>query len=257
MRSTFEVAAGNVPERGKVLFLHGLTGSPQEGMLLGEYLAERGYSFYAPLLPGHERCVEELARTRAVEWIDAARSAVQRFEKESGPLAVIGLSLGALFALVLLGERPERFSGVVALSPPFRLRSNFNESLLKFLSYLPEPVIDRLWYSKKRSDRYARLVLPRNSFDRHAVSAAVRLMQVRRKVLASMQQCETPVLILQDPADSYVNPAGLSQLGVHSNVEVVSIPGGEHQLLQGPQHSQVYEHIFKFLESSRRRIDAA
>ena len=43
-----------------VLLLHGLTATPVEVRLIGQYLHERGYTVSGPLLPGHGATVEAI-----------------------------------------------------------------------------------------------------------------------------------------------------------------------------------------------------
>src|SRR5436190_11697172 len=57
-----------------VLLTHGFTSSPAEVRPLGLFLAEQGYTVYAPRLAGHGTAPEDLQTTSWPEWVASARA---------------------------------------------------------------------------------------------------------------------------------------------------------------------------------------
>jgi len=57
-----------------------------------------------PLLPGHGRTMEAFTRSRADEWIDAARSSLLEMRDRSNAVSVVGLSMGGALAVLLAAE---------------------------------------------------------------------------------------------------------------------------------------------------------
>ena len=49
--------------------------------LLARRLRKTGYSVLAPLLPGHGRNMESFGRSRATDWIAAAKNAYRRYAR--------------------------------------------------------------------------------------------------------------------------------------------------------------------------------
>ncbi|MHB1844142.1 MAG: alpha/beta hydrolase [Deltaproteobacteria bacterium] len=101
------------------LLLHGFTGSPAELRPLGELLAREGFCAVAPCLPGHG--VEHGSPAGRADWLEAARAALAELAPGGEPVRVAGLSMGALLALSLAAERPERVCALALLAPAARL----------------------------------------------------------------------------------------------------------------------------------------
>jgi carboxylesterase len=107
---------------GTVLLFHGLTGAPIELAYIAYYLHHRGgLSVSCPAMVNHGQPLAVLAGTKWRELWDGARGqflqAHARAKTEGVPLFVGGLSIGALLALMLAAEFPDKVAGVACLSP--------------------------------------------------------------------------------------------------------------------------------------------
>ncbi len=87
-----------------VLLLHGFGDTPQTLSLLASRLHKCGYGVLVPLLPGHGRTMEAFTRSRADEWIDAARNSLLEMRDRSKAVSVVGLSMGGALAVLLAAE---------------------------------------------------------------------------------------------------------------------------------------------------------
>ncbi len=99
-----------------VLLIHGLTGTPIEMKGLANFFYRRGYSVLCPRLAHHGEPLHLLKRAKWQEFYQSAREALLRIPADQ-KIFVGGLSMGALLALLLAEEFPERISGVTSLSP--------------------------------------------------------------------------------------------------------------------------------------------
>jgi carboxylesterase len=108
-----------------VLLLHGFGDTPQTLTYLARRLRKSGYSVLAPLLPGHGRSLESFARSRADEWIAAAKEAYVAMRARHDSVAVVGLSMGGALAILIAGQQHE-IPALVLIAPyvgmPRRLR---------------------------------------------------------------------------------------------------------------------------------------
>jgi carboxylesterase len=135
---------GIFEKRGKtgVLLVHGITGSPAEMKPLVRKLTAQGFSVACPQLAGHCSTLKELKQTRWSDWYASLEAAMERLGEECDTLFVSGLSMGALLALKLAADHPDRIQGVATLSATFfydgwnvpRLRQRF---LLPLAIYSP------------------------------------------------------------------------------------------------------------------------
>ncbi|HEX6533079.1 MAG TPA: alpha/beta fold hydrolase [Gemmatimonadaceae bacterium] len=107
----------DAPSGDAVLLLHGFGDTPQTLAGLAAVLHARGYAVYAPLLPGHGRTLAEFRRSRATEWIAAARDALDETCARHARVGVVGLSMGGALAAILAAER--RDIAALALLAPY------------------------------------------------------------------------------------------------------------------------------------------
>jgi carboxylesterase len=99
-----------------VLLLHGFGDTPQTLALIARRLGKSGYGVLAPLLPGHGRSMMAFRRSRADEWIDAAREALAQMRNRYATVSVIGLSMGAALA-VLIAAETSAIASLVLIAP--------------------------------------------------------------------------------------------------------------------------------------------
>ena len=90
-------------ERG-VLLLHGFFGSPAEMRYLAKGLSGVGFSVCAPRFPGHGTTIEEMSRSSVDVWYASAREAYLELASYCKEVCVAGLSMGALFTILLAEE---------------------------------------------------------------------------------------------------------------------------------------------------------
>lgn len=102
-----------------VLFIHGMTGTPNEMKFLANYFNKKGYSVICPRLANHGEPIRVLRDSTWQDFYGSVRNILTNGElkDEKGPIFAAGLSLGALLSLVLAHEFPDRVKGVSCLAP--------------------------------------------------------------------------------------------------------------------------------------------
>jgi carboxylesterase len=110
-------------ERGRVgaLLLHGLGGTPVEMRYVAMGLAHAGVSVSCPQLAGHSGSFDELRDSRWQDWLASAEAALDELRRRCDVVAVGGLSMGAVLALMLAAVRPKDVAGAAAYAPTLRL----------------------------------------------------------------------------------------------------------------------------------------
>ncbi len=104
------------PSKGTVILIHGLTGTPNEMKFLATHLRRNGYSVLCPRLAWHGEPLYILKRLKWQQLYQSVKEALLKIPADQTIFAG-GLSMGALLALLLAEEFPDRISGVTCFSP--------------------------------------------------------------------------------------------------------------------------------------------
>jgi carboxylesterase len=106
--------------RHATLLVHGFGDTPQSLAELARRLHAHGSDVRVPLLPGHGRTLEAFARSRAEDWLGAARVELRALRARYDQVTVVGLSMGGAIATILAAEDPE-VAALVLLAPYLEL----------------------------------------------------------------------------------------------------------------------------------------
>lgn len=104
-------------EKGAVLLIHGITGTPSEMRYFAKSLNKAGYTVFCNTLPHHCSTLQELKKATWQEIAACCEEDFQSLKKEHNKVFVGGLSMGALAAIHLAYRFPEDVAGIVALAP--------------------------------------------------------------------------------------------------------------------------------------------
>ena len=228
-----------------VLLLHGLSGSPAEMRLLGEVLAEAGFTVLAIRLPGHGTVPEDLERTTAGDWLAAAMDgyAILDSDKKVKRIAVAGHSMGALLALKLASMR--QVSHVISVSAPFFIRK---ERGVEFLP--PREKAKGLFLPKKQ----LRLPgIPVRCMSGYAVMPLLsvhELLDLTEAAREALPKVDAPLLVVQGEKDHTVKTESAQYIADHAASEVkrvVLLPQAGHRVLLGIERERAFSEIIGFL----------
>lgn len=119
-----------------LVLIHGLTGTPTEVKFLATFFNKKGYSVICPLLANHGTPLRVLKHTKWQDFYGSVRDLFIKGElaHEKGPIFVSGLSMGALFSLLIADEFKDRIWGVSCLAPTL-FYDGWNTPLSKY--FLP------------------------------------------------------------------------------------------------------------------------
>jgi carboxylesterase len=219
-------------ERGPTacLLLHGFAGSPAEIRPLGDYLAERGITVRAPLLPGHGTSPEDLGRTNWPQWVRAAEAELVKLRSTYGHMHLAGFSMGGLLTLFLAAHQP--VASVTTLSCPFRL-ADWRQILVP-LARISNPSI----------------AAELESYDRFPMNAIDSLLHLGKRVRLDLARVEAPLLVLQGERDRWIAPESAEQIlqGVSSSVtERVLLPNRNHLITLEQGREEVFALVHQWL----------
>ena len=182
------------------LLIHGLSGTPFEMRYLGERLAVAGVRVCGVRLAGHAGTAEELGVATRAQWYENAVEGFERLHRFGDPVAVVGLSMGALLAVRLAADQGEAVAGVAMLSPAFFLPL-WMRGPLKALTALG-PLADRIYLRGKGSDIHdsaARSVHP--SARLMPLGAVLELLNLSAEVRPRLGRVAQPALVIHGRRD--------------------------------------------------------
>jgi len=100
-----------------VILVHGLTGTPNEMRHLAFSLNKEGYGVVCPRLANHGRPLQVLKKSTWEEFYAPLRELFLKTLETGDKVYVAGLSMSALFVLLLAEEFGERLAGGICLAP--------------------------------------------------------------------------------------------------------------------------------------------
>jgi carboxylesterase len=236
-----------------VLLLHGFGDTPQTLSLLARRLHKGGYSVLVPLLPGHGRTMETFTRSRADEWIDAARSSLLEMRDRSNAVSVVGLSMGGALAVLLAAEFQD-ISALILIAPylgmPRLLRIAAATHWLwgrlagELNGRNPRSIHDPIEREKN---------LAYGAVTGRALYELSRVMNRARKALPGVT---APTLIVQSREDSRITPDvaefALKELGAKEK-RLVWTEGAGHIITVDYGRERVFSEVDKWLRAHDSR----
>jgi carboxylesterase len=224
-----------------VLCLHGLAGTPWDVRPAAEHLAGLGFRCVGPLLPGHGTRPEDLARTPARAWLDAAFAAHAELAARHSRVYVLGLSMGGVLGLGLCRYRPVR--GAVLLAVPLRIRPRLR---------IPVQLLHRFVASAPRipgiADPLARQVNP--GYRRMPLAAVHALIGLLAQVRAELPGVRQPLLLVYSTGDRTVEFGNADWLRAEvgsERVELLRLERSGHILGVDLERDRIAAHSARFL----------
>jgi carboxylesterase len=234
-REPFEHSGG---ENG-ILLLHGFSGSPFEVRELGARLHRRGYSIYAPELPGHGGDVRVLGRVRRDDYLEAAEALFDLAQRRSKRVYVVGFSLGGALGLHIAQRRNPAalvtINSPVFMPPHVAVASRISKSI-------PLPVnINALF------GHAGYVTVP--------ASALATFLSVLARVRRGLHDVRCPLLVLHSARDTVVPVANASTIAdaVSSpDRRVIILSHGPHLMTVGTRLDAIEPLVAEFLERMDR-----
>jgi len=194
------------------VLVHGFTATADEMRPLGDALAHAGFPVVGVQLPGHGSDPGALDMVGADDWLDAVEHAIGEVRRSGRRVAVAGMSMGALLAVVAAAERRQAVDALVLCGTALTLRN-------RWIHWLPLveriPGVTRRWPLIPRggprgiSDPEIRAASP--TYDAIPWRAPRELLGLIRTARAALPRVGQPTLALHGRGDRSVPPSVLDE----------------------------------------------
>ena len=195
------------------MLVHGFTASAEEMRPLGAAMAAAGFPVVAVQLPGHGTRPEALCEVSAGDWLEAVEHAVDELRRDGRRVAIAGMSMGALLALVAAADARQPVDALVLCGAALTLTN-------RWIPWLPVveriPGVARRWPLIPRggvrgiSDPELRAASP--TYDAIPWRAARELLQLIGRARGALPRVTQPVLAMHGRGDRTVPASVLDEL---------------------------------------------
>ncbi len=227
-----------------VLLLHGFTGTSADVRMLGRYLEKKNYTSYAPHYRGHGVPPEQLIQTNPDEWWEDVTAAYDTLkEKGYEEIAVVGLSLGGVFALKLSTERPVK--GVVPMCAPMIMEN-------------PDRMFEGVLHYAQKYKQYEGTDEETIKSEMKAIEAAgmpslpALKSYIEHDVRHRLEDVYAPLFVVQARHDEVIDTRSASIIYEESPSTDKALKWYEqstHIITLGKEKEQLHEDIYTFLQS--------
>ncbi|MCL1795516.1 MAG: alpha/beta fold hydrolase [Clostridia bacterium] len=235
----FELESGD----SALLLIHGFTGSPSHMRTVGDAVHGAGFSARGILLPGHGLSVDAMIHSSGPAWMEACVAAYREMERKYRRVAVSGLSMGGILALLLA----EMFtpSACILFAPTIRYLKGINrlspiaKHFLREMKWRPREFSDSD-FLKAYDHGYAGAPLAK-------VEDMTRLQAMAR---SDLSRVTAPTLILQSHSDESVHSASpeIITSRISSTVkEICWTDKSSHVNTIGPDRAYVNDRVIDFM----------
>jgi carboxylesterase len=237
------------PSKPACLLIHGFTGTPKEMRWMGEYLHQQGYTCLGVRLAGHATKPEDMIRSRWTDWTASVEDGYHLLCNVSEDIFLVGLSMGGILSLLMSTQL--RVKGVIAMSTPSRLPTDYPTWLIQFISrfikYRPktnEPPGSG-WFDQAAYREHI-------AYSQNPVRSAAELKKLTLALHAALPQVTVPVLLMHSKDDRYVLPDNMERIYAGlvnaSDKTKLYVTGSGHNLPRDASREQVFQSVVAFIQ---------
>jgi carboxylesterase len=193
------------------LLVHGFTGAPNEMLDLGKHLANQGHTVHGVRLHGHGTSVEEMPRARWQDWLNSVEDGYHLLKGHCDQIVIMGLSMGGVLSLTIASRLP--VSGVVAMSTPFAMPSDWRLRFIRFFSLFVKRVNkgEPDWLDPEAAADHV-------DYPYYPTPSVAELRDLVDEMRAGLSQISAPALIIHSRTDTSVPPENAENLYAALNI---------------------------------------
>lgn len=234
-------------ERACIL-IHGFTGCTYEMLGLGEFLNARGYTVSIVSLKGHGTKPEDLLSVKAEDWMNDVINGYRKLSLKYERIYPVGLSMGALLAIVLANMFQEIRASVL-LSPAIILKG-LNRLFFPFLRYLP---VD-YYYTKPNGSNILDEKAKKHhiAYDRMPLKSIYEFYRLQRIAKRALTSTKCPFLVIYSTKDGTVSERSISYIRrkIKNRLSEIKFENSGHVLTVDRERDRVFNEVLGFINKN-------
>jgi carboxylesterase len=230
--------------------LHGFSSSPKDLTYLGDYLAKKGITVYAPLLKGHGTCVEHMSLTTHKDWLNDAEKALNMLKKRCKKVYIAGISVQGNTSAILAAKH--NLDGIIFLGAPIFFKKqmwvNFGSLVLPIVRHF-KPFYQK-WYHKNLPDVLMKKRVTYHKLSLKSCLEAYKIIRISKKILPKIK---CPALIMQTKTDIQVRDDSPKYIYDHigsNKKKIVWLPASYHVFVIDKKKELAFREIYNFLKNN-------
>ena len=218
---------------------------------MGEYLHRQGYTCLGIRLTGHATRPEDMIRSRWTDWTASVEDGYNLLCGLTDTVFLAGLSMGGSLALLMSTRLAPRVKGVIAMSTPSRLPTDYPIWLIqlvsRFLKYSPKTkeAPGSGWFDKAAYQEHT-------TYPENPVRSAAELKKLILAMWDALPKVSVPVLLVHSRDERYVPYENMeriySRLISAPDKTKLSITGSGHVLPRDAGRAQVFQSAVEFIQ---------
>lgn len=216
---------------------------------MGEYLHGVGYTCLGIRLAGHATQPDDMIRSRWTDWTTSVEDGYNLLCSLTDDIFFIGLSMGGILSLLMSTRL--KVKGVIAMSTPSRLPTDYPIWLLEFLSLFikfrrktNEPPGSG-WFDK---EAYKDNI----TYEKNPIRSVAELKKLILEMRAALPRVTVPVLLMHSRDEKYILPDNIEyiydRLVSTSDKTKLYITGSGHNLPRDASREQVFQSAVEFIQ---------
>ncbi len=237
-----------------VVLIHGFSGSPYQYKELSNSLSKKGYTVYAPLLPGHGTVSEKLMLVKWQDYFEKVNQDVEFLSNICNKVFVIGNSFGGNLALAT--SKNSNVEGIVVVGTPMILkRYKFYRILLTIVNEFKITIRSVVYVHKL--DKYAKrinLIEDRVGYNSLPLLSIYHFIKAQKYSKTLLCKIKKPILIINSKTDlgvpvesaKYIYDTVKSQ-----KKKIMLVEDSYHNVFLDKGKHKVTKEIIKFIEENK------
>jgi carboxylesterase len=192
-----------------------------------------------------------MIRSRWTDWVASVEDGYQLLRGITDHIFLVGLSMGGILALLASTRLAPRVKGVVAMSTPSRLPTDYPIWFLKLISivlrYRPkskEPPGSG-WFDKTAYKDHV-------AYAKNPVRSTAELKKLILEMRAALPKVNVPVLLMHSKDERYILPENVEDIFARlvsaSDKTKLYVTGSGHVLPRDASREQVFQSALEFIQ---------